>query len=30
MENWNDFLNIFARWVQMQLSHYQYVTKIIE
>ncbi|PWK16666.1 hypothetical protein LV89_04832, partial [Arcicella aurantiaca] len=26
---WDEFLNKFTRWIQIQLFHYQYVTKII-
>ena len=29
MKIWEEFLNTFTRWIQKQLSHYQYVTKII-
>ena len=26
---WDEFLNTFTRWIQIQLSYYQYLTKII-
>lgn len=29
MAMWEETLNIFTRWVQIQLSHYQYLTKNI-
>jgi hypothetical protein len=29
MKIWDEFLNKFTRWIQIQLSHYQYLTKII-
>jgi hypothetical protein len=29
MKIWEEFLIIFTRWIQIQLSHYQYLTKII-
>ena len=29
MKVWDEFLNVFTRWIQIQLSHYQYLTKII-
>ena len=29
LKSWENFLNTFTRWIQIQLSHYQYLTKII-
>lgn len=29
MKIWDGYLNTFTRWIQIQLYHYQYVTKII-
>jgi hypothetical protein len=29
MKIWDEYLNTFNQWIQIQLSHYQYLTKII-
>jgi len=29
MKIWDEFLNTFTRLIQIQLSHYQYLTKIM-